>query len=103
MTAPMHSDHVNLCALRLTVAAIMADATAAPDEYRFGARKVFLCAVFGPASSWTAEDRRGMAEMRRTGLVQFCRADFVAAMDPAMVAASEWLEDGVTAHFVVVA
>jgi hypothetical protein len=67
----------------------------------FGDRKVFLSTV--PGIDLTDADCRSDLEvMRRAGLLQFSRADLVAAMDPELVAASEWQLDGATMHFLAV-
>jgi hypothetical protein len=42
-------------------------------------------------------------DLRRAGLLKFARADLVAAMDPELVATSEWRLDGTTYHFLQVA
>ena len=67
----------------------------------FGDRKVFLSTVPG-VDVRDLEWRALLDELRRAGLLIFARADLVAAMDPALVAASEWNMDGATAHFLVV-
>jgi hypothetical protein len=66
----------------------------------FGDRKVFLAAVLGPIAG---QDMTEVAALLGAGLLQFARADLVAAMDPELVAASEWKLDGATFHFIVVA
>lgn len=56
----------------------------------FGDRKVFLSTI----PSIDLHDAEGLVVLRdllRTGALQFARADLVAAMDPALVAASTWL------------
>ena len=65
----------------------------------FGPRKVFLSEVLGPVA---AQDMADVERLRRAGLVMCARADLVSAMDPALVAASEWRLDGATFHFLVV-
>jgi hypothetical protein len=45
---------------------------------------------------------RCSTQLRRAGLLRFARADLVAAMDPELVAASEWRLNGATAHFLIV-
>ena len=90
---------------------------------RFGERKVFTSALWSEMCRLdTAEGsplthRRTLQHFQRwlfasldltddgtgTGapLVVLARADLVAAMDPALVAASEWQVDGATYHFVI--
>lgn len=57
----------------------------------FGDRKVFLSTI--PSIDLRdAECMQLLDECRRAGLLEFARADLVAAMDPALVAASEWVQ-----------
>jgi hypothetical protein len=56
------------------------------DPRRFGRYKVFLSAIFGKL---TQTDAELLWEAARAGLIQLSRADLTAAMDPAMVKASE--------------
>ena len=65
----------------------------------FGDRKVFLCALLGRIAD---QDMADIERIRRAGLITCARADLVSAMDPAMVADSEWRLDGATFHFIVV-
>lgn len=78
---------------------ILADAAA--GTY-FGSRKVFLSTIPGIDLA-DPECVAMLDELRRAGLLEFARADLVAAMDPALVAASEWRLPGATFHFLVVA
>ena len=59
----------------------------------FGDRKVFLSTIPGIDLS-DPECREMLETLRQTGLLDFARADLVGAMDPALVAASEWVEAG---------
>lgn len=68
----------------------------------FGDRKVFLSTIPG-VDVRDPEWRSLLEQCRRAGLLTFARADLVAAMDAALVTASEWDMDGATAHFLVVA
>lgn len=70
---------------------------AAKYGVRFGDRKVFLSTV----ESIDLTDTADLEQMRRLGLLNFARADLVAAMDPAMVAASEWRTSGAQYHFLI--
>jgi hypothetical protein len=85
----------------LVAAALRRDAVA--HGIMFGDRKVFLGSIPGIELE-DAECRAWLEDLRRTGRVTFARADLVAAMDPALVASSEWtIAPGVTAHFLQVA
>lgn len=67
---------------------------------RFGDRKVFLGSIPG----WDLHDPTLLADLdqlRRARLIELARADLVAAMDPALVRASEWNMDGAAYHFLV--
>src|SRR5687767_4134409 len=87
-------------ALRMFADNLLADARALLDTpAAFGPRKVFLSALLGEVKG---QDMSELDALRRTGLLQFARADLVSAMDPQMVAASEWELDGATYHFLVV-
>jgi hypothetical protein len=85
----------------LVVAGLRRDAL--EHGIKLGDRKVFLGSI--PSIDLADPDCRAwLDDLRRTGRVEFVRADFVAAMDPALVAASEWtILHGVTAHFLMVA
>lgn len=48
------------------------------------------------------EWRQLFDDLRRARLLEFARADLVAAMDPELVAKSEWSQEGATNHFLVV-
>jgi hypothetical protein len=81
---------------RLALAAI-----ARRPDAAFGERKVFLGAL---GVDWTLPDHRAaLIAMARSGVVRLARADYVAAMDPALVAASEVDLGGATAHFLEIA
>jgi len=75
---------------------------------RFGDRKVFVSAVWGELRRdprWADLALAGfkgrlLAAYRARELV-LARADLVAAMDPALVAASEIAADGASFHFIV--
>jgi hypothetical protein len=89
------------------VDAVIAAAHHARDGV-FGDRKVFISSVWGalrataPWSALELDDFKAqlVAAHRKQQLV-LARADLVAAMDPALVAASETRTDGATFHFVV--
>ncbi len=67
-----------------------------------GDRKVFLGTIPG-INLKDAGDREDLLALLRSGAAQFARADLVQAMDPELVAASEWSPaHGVTYHFLVV-
>ena len=74
----------------------------------FGDRKVFISTIYellrGEAT-WAALTLPALKEQlyaaHREGTLELTRADLVAAMDPALVAASETAIDGATFHFVV--
>lgn len=74
----------------------------------FGDRKVFISAVYEtlhaqPAFAHLALDdfKRALVVALREGHIQLSRADYVSAMDPKLVAASETRADGATFHFIV--
>jgi len=76
---------------------------------RFGDRKMFVSALWhelrrDPAWAATTLDelKARLLAAHRAGEVTLARADLVAAMDPALVAASEIVADGASFHFVVV-
>lgn len=76
-------------------------ADAAEYGTRFGDRKVFLSTVPG-IELWDTDCCAVLEELRRAGLLDLARADLVAAMDPALVQASEWRLDNITTwHFLV--
>jgi hypothetical protein len=78
-----------------------------PESGRFGNRKVFVSAI------WNAFTLRGYAGLslddfksqliaaQRAQLLSLARADLVAAMPGAAVAASEIMHNGTTYHFVI--
>ena len=85
---------------RRAVAAIGHDA-----NERFGTRKVFLAAVHAALGGERAINleafKRRMVAAHRAGLLVLARADLVAAMPWAAVAASVVSEDGAEFHFVL--
>jgi hypothetical protein len=88
-------------AFRILASLILEDVRSDAGVRWFGDRKVFLATVPG-IDLIDADCRAELDIMRRAGLLEFVRADLVAAMDPALVAASEWRLDGATMHFLVV-
>jgi hypothetical protein len=75
---------------------------------RFGDRKVFVSAVWRElhrdprwADLALAEFKDRLVAAHRAGELALARADLVAAMDPALVAASEIAADGASFHFIV--
>jgi hypothetical protein len=87
-------------AQRFLAEGILADARRSGTY--FGDRKVFLASIPG-VDLRDPEWHELLDQLRRARLLEFARADLVAAMDPALVAASEWRLDGATHHFLVVA
>lgn len=108
----------------LELANLMRRALASVQEGgRFGDRKVFIASLWIAMLCIEAESGRHLTEgaalqhfkvwllrsrlLTRDGtnrgerLVVLCRADLVAAMDPALVAASEVITGGATFHFVI--
>jgi hypothetical protein len=74
----------------------------------FGDRKVFVSAVWDQlrrdprwAGLGLAGFKAELVAAHRAGALTLARADLVAAMDPALVAASEIAVDGASFHFVV--
>lgn len=86
-------------ALRYLAESVLADARTC--GIYFGDRKVFLSTIPGVDLA-DGECTQMLDQLRRAGLLRFARADLVAAMDPGLVAASEWRLDGATAHFLIV-
>jgi hypothetical protein len=90
---------------------LVADAQAAANAARagvFGERKVFISSVWEALRAMPAwasleldELKAGLVAAHRGGELVLARADLVAAMDPALVAASETRTDGATFHFIV--
>jgi hypothetical protein len=83
-------------------------AAAAVTEGRFGDRKVFVSAAWDELRRdprWSelalAEFKARLVAAHRAGELALARADLVAAMDPALVAASEIAVDGASFHFIV--
>jgi len=78
-----------------------------PEGGRFGTRKVFVSAIWGAlvARGYRTTGFEGfkaqLVAAQRAGLLSLARADLVAAMPAATVAASEIAQDGATYHFVV--
>ncbi len=90
--------------LRLTAERLLSTARNAHRDFRFGDRKVFLAAILPEDAGERAEMLDALDACRRAQLLTFARADLVAAMDPEMVAESEWQHPaGATFHFLVVA
>lgn len=84
------------------------DATQTLQRGIFGDRKVFIAAAFDALRArpaWTALTldafKQRLLAAHRAGELVLARADLVAAMDPALVAASELQADGASFHFVV--
>jgi hypothetical protein len=78
------------------------------DAARFGDRKVFVASVWDHLRRdprWSAlsldEFKAQLVAAHRAGVLVLARADLVAAMDPALVAASEVVADGASFHFVL--
>lgn len=90
---------------------LIADVRAIADAARegvFGDRKVFISAVWDALRAMPAwasleldELKARLVAAHRSRELVLARADLVAAMDPALVAASEAITDGATFHFVV--
>jgi hypothetical protein len=83
------------------------DAAQAAKDGVFGDRKVFISSVWSALRqrpAWTAlaldEFKRQLVAAHRNQQLVLTRADYVAAMDPALVAASETRTDGATFHFI---
>lgn len=78
-----------------------------PESGRFGARKVFVSAIWGAlvAQGYRTSGFEGfkaqLVAAQRAQLLSLARADLVAAMPAATVAASEISHDGATYHFVI--
>lgn len=73
-------------------------AALSPTAIRFGDRKVFLGSL---GLDSVQHHARILWALNHEGLIELARADLVAAMDPAMVAASEIGDGHQTAHFLV--
>jgi hypothetical protein len=87
--------------------AVLRAADAVVDGW-FGDRKVFVSAVWDQlrrdprwAGLGLAGFKAELVAAHRAGELTLARADLVAAMDPALVAASEIAVDGASFHFVV--
>jgi hypothetical protein len=87
--------------------AVLAAAGATRDGW-FGDRKVFVSAVWDELRKrppWAAialdDFKARLVAAHRAGELTLARADLVAAMDPALVAASEIAADGASFHFIV--
>jgi len=83
-------------------------AAAATRDGWFGDRKVFVSAVWDelrrhpPWEAIALDDFKALlVAAHRAGQLTLARADLVAAMDPALVAASEIAADGASFHFLV--
>jgi hypothetical protein len=112
---PTHND--------LEITRLVHRALADVQDGRFGDRKVFIAAVWTQMvaieariggtltagatlehfKAWLMRSRLYTSDGTEQGakLVVLCRADLVAAMDPARVAASEIVADGAAFHFVL--
>lgn len=91
-------EHYNLThdpcdALRSLADGILADASM--SGIYFGDRKVFLRSI-SVSTSATRSGGQLFDDLRRAALLEFARADLVAAMDPEFVARSEWSQGGAT-------
>jgi hypothetical protein len=87
--------------------AVLRAADAVVDGW-FGDRKVFVSAVWDELRREPRWAELGLAGFKarlvaahRAGELELARADLVAAMDPALVAASETVADGASFHFLV--
>ena len=74
----------------------------------FGDRKVFISSVWRALRAtppWSQLDldefKARLVSAHHHRELELARADFVSAMDPALVAASETATDGTTFHFIV--
>jgi hypothetical protein len=83
-------------------------AAGATSEGWFGDRKVFVSAVWNQlrrdprwAELALPEFKARLVAAHKAGELELARADLVAAMDPALVAASEIAADGASFHFLV--
>ncbi len=89
--------------LVITANRLLEAARHAHKDYWVGKRKVFLAAIVDVEDPVAMEI---LDECRRAGLLSFARADLVSAMDPDLVAASEWKlggqSRGPTYHFIEV-
>ena len=89
------------------VAAVLATAARVPASGRFGDRKVFVSAVWDALPEAVRDGlsidsfKRQLFVTHRLGLLVLARADLVAAMPAASVAASQIGYDGVQFHFVL--
>jgi hypothetical protein len=84
------------------------DAAQAARDGVFGDRKVFISSVWSTLRerpTWSAlaldDFKQQLVAAHRDQQLVLARADFVSAMDPALVAASETRTDGATFHFIV--
>lgn len=113
---PTHNDLAIADLVHRAIAAVQ-------DAGRFGDRKVFISAVWTQMlaiearsggtftadatlehfKAWLLRVRLLATDGTQDGarLIVLCRADLVAAMDPARVAASETVTDGAAFHFVL--
>jgi hypothetical protein len=95
-------------ALAALAAAVHAAAAAAESRAVFDERNVYISAVWRALRGRPPVDRldldgfkRALVAAHRAGLVSLARADLVAVMDPAEVAASETISAEARYHFVV--
>jgi hypothetical protein len=68
---------------------------------RFGDRKVFLSTI--GLDLGDPEELSLLNELRQLGAISLHRADFVSAMDPALIAASTVWLSGAEFHFISIA
>jgi hypothetical protein len=100
---------VEMSTVPLSQFAAVVDAAIArvPESGRFGNRKVFVSAIWDaitPAeyASLSMDDFKSqLIAAQRAQLLSLARADLVAAMPGAVVAASEIMHNGATYHFVI--
>lgn len=102
-TAPMSAPGFDLAAFAREVQA----AADREQEGRFGARKVFIAAVWrrlehalGPTGMDLAAFKRHLVDANRSDLLALHRADLVPLMDPEEVKASEILYGNASFHFI---
>jgi hypothetical protein len=96
----------DLTAFTVAVLAAVAGVGVDADE-RFGPRKVFVTAAYRALAGTTFvvggldAFKTRLRVVMRAGNVELARADLVAAMPDAIVAASEVADSGATYHFVI--
>lgn len=89
-------------------AAEVREVASAARDGAFGERRVFIASVWHELRrhpTWQAlsldDFKARLVAAHRAGDLALARADFVAAMDPDLVAASETTTDGASFHFIV--